>query len=315
MPVEAVAAAADTVVDAISATGAIEAVQSIELRPDIEGRLKEVLVREGTEVRRGTPLFKVDDGELIHQVARLEAERDLAQQAVKRARDLIVQEALSPADLDAAEANARSTQAQYELQKLRLERTVVRAPFSGIVGERLVSVGDYVTTSTHLTTLQTVDPQRAAFQVPERYADRLAERQQVTFRVAAVNKEFTGTVDFVDPVVQLPSRTINVKARVNNPARDLKPGMFVEASLATGVRTDAVVIPEDAILPLEGATYVWVVAEDKAARRAVELGVRTPGFVEVRSGLEAGEVVVVGGLERLRDGAPVMAMMVERERR
>jgi membrane fusion protein (multidrug efflux system) len=313
MPVEAIAAVADTVVDAISATGAIEAVQSIELRPDIEGRLKEVLVREGTEVRRGTPLFKVDDGELIHQVARLEAERDLAQQAMKRARDLIEQEALSPADLDEAEANARSTQAQYELQKLRLERTVVLAPFSGIVGERLVSVGDYVTTSTRLTTVQTVDPQRAAFQVPERYADRLAEGQRVTFRVAAVAKEFTGTVDFVDPVVQLPSRTITVKARVNNPARDLKPGMFVEASLATGVRTDAVVIPEDAILPLEGATYVWVIAEDKAARRAVELGVRTPGFVEVLEGLEAGEVVVVGGLERLRDGVPVMAMMVERD--
>jgi membrane fusion protein (multidrug efflux system) len=313
MPVEAVAAAADTVVDAISATGAIEAVQSIELRPDIEGRLKEILVREGTEVRRGTPLFKVDDGELIHQVARLEAERDLAQQAVKRARDLIEQEALSPADLDAAEANARSTQAQYELQKLRLERTVVLAPFSGIVGERLVSLGDYVTTSTRLTTLRTVDPQRAAFQIPERYAERLDEGQQVTFRVAAVNKEFTGTVDFVDPVVQLPARTITVKARVNNPARDLKPGMFIEASLATDVRADAVVIPEDAILPLEGATYVWVVADGKAQRRAVKLGIRTPGFVEVTDGLDAGEVVVVGGLERLRDGAPVMTMMVERQ--
>ncbi len=170
------------------------------------------------------------------------------------------------------------------------------------------------TTNTRLTTLQTVDPQRAAFQIPERYADRLAEGQRVTFRVAAVNKEFTGVVDFVNPVVRLPARTITVKARVNNPARNLKPGMFIEASLATDVRADAVIIPEDAILPLEGATYVWVVTEEQAAsRRAVELGVRTPGFVEILKGLEAGEVVVVGGLERLRDGVPVMAMMVERQ--
>ncbi len=312
IPVEAVAAVTDTVADAISATGAIEAVESIELRPEIEGRLTEIMVREGTEVTVGTPLFKVDDAELIHQVARLEAERDLAQQAVARARELIGQEALSPADLDEAEANARSTQAQYELQKLRLERTVVLAPFAGIVGERLVSVGDYVTTGTRLTTLQTVDPQRAAFQIPERYAERLARGQRVRFRVAAVNREFTGTVDFVDPVVQLPARTITVKARVRNPRRDLKPGMFIEANLTTEVRADAVVIPEDAILPLEGATYVWVVAEGAASRRQVGLGVRTPGFVEVLEGLEAGEVVVVGGLERLRDGAPVTVTMVER---
>ncbi len=313
MPVEVAVARTDTVVDAIAASGQIEAVQSVELRPAVEGRLVRILVREGAEVARGAPLFKVDDGELKAQVARAAADRDLARQALERTRELFRQRASSQADLERAEATARSTQAQLDLLALRLERTTVRAPFAGVAGQRFVSVGDYVTTDTRLLALQTVNPQRAVFQVPERYADELRVGQQVVFRVAALpGKEFTGTVDFVDPVVRLPGRTITVKARVPNPRRELQPGMFIEARLATAVRPRAVVIPEDAVLPLQGASYVWVVKDAKATRRQVGLGVRTPGFVEARSGVDSGEQVVVGGQERLSEGMPVVARVVER---
>lgn len=310
--VEVVAARTDTVVDAILSTGAIEAVQSIELRPEVQGRLTEILVREGTEVRAGAPLFKVDDAELRALVAQLTAERDRALQALERTKSLIEQNAASEADLEDAEAAARSRDAQLELQQVRLERTVVRAPFSGVVGERFVSLGDYVSNATRLTTLQTVDPQRVAFQVPERYAERLAVGQEVTFSVAAVERPFSGVVDFVDPVVQVPARTITVKARVPNRDRLLRPGMFVEARLATEVRPEAIVIPEDAVLPVEGTSIVWVAADGVVQRRQVELGVRTPGFVEIRDGIAAGEQVVVGGLQRLFDGAPVSPVPVER---
>ena len=310
--VEVVTARSDTVVEAILATGTIEAVQSIELRPEVQGRLQSILVREGIEVAEGTPLFKVDDAELTALVAQLTAERDRAAQALQRTKELLAQNASSEADLEEAEANFRSREAQLDLQRVRLERTVVRAPFGGVVGERFVSLGDYVTSATPLTTLQTVDPQRAAFEVPERYAERLARGQEVQFTVAAVDREFKGTVDFVDPVVQIPARTILVKARVRNRDRLLKAGMFVDVRLSTEVRADAVIIPEDAVLPLEGGDFVWVVADGVVTRRAVELGVRTPGFVEIRSGVIVGEPVVVGGLQRLFEGAPVMATEVER---
>jgi membrane fusion protein (multidrug efflux system) len=304
----------DTVVETIRATGQIEAIQSIELRPEVSGRLVRILVREGSEVTAGTSLFKVDDAELEAQVARLEAERDLASQALARTRELLARDASSEADLEQAEANARSTEAQLRLQQVRLNRTVVRAPFGGVLGERLVSLGDFVTSSTSLTTLQTVDPHRAAFQVPERYARRLSPGQEVSFRVAAVpDRTFTGVVDFVDPVVRLPGRTITVKARVPNSDRTLKPGMFIEALLVTEVRPDAVIVPEDAILPLQGVDYVWTVsAEGTASRVEVEIGVRTPGYVEVSRGLEPGTQVVVGGMERLGEGVPVAPNLVDR---
>jgi membrane fusion protein (multidrug efflux system) len=313
MPVEVVVARSDTVVDAILATGQIEAVQSIELRSDIEGRIAAILVREGSPVSRGQPLIQVDDAELKAEVARAEAERDLARQSLTRTRELLSQKASSQSELERAEATGRSTEAQYQLLKVRLDRTTVRAPFSGVTGRRLVSLGDYVTTSDGLMTLQTVSPQRAVFQVPERYADRLKVGQQVTFRVAALpGREFSGRVDFVDPVVQLPGRTITVKARVPNPRGELRSGMFIEVRLETETRPTAVVIAEDAVLPLQGANFVWVIDDGKATRRQIDLGVRTPGFVEARTGVEAGEQVVVGGQERLSEGAPAAPTVVDR---
>ena len=313
MPVEAAAARSDTVVDAILATGQIEALQSIELRPDVEGRLIQILVREGSLVSRGTPLFKIDDAELKAQVDQITAERDLARQSLNRTRDLLSQKASSQSELERAEATMRSNEAQLDLLKVRLDRTLVRSPFAGVMGQRSVSLGDYVTTDTKLAALQTVSPQRAAFQVPERYADQLKVGQQVSFRVASLpGRTFTGKVDFVDPIVQLPGRTITVKARVPNPRRELQSGMFIEARLATAVRPDAVIIPEDAVIPLQGTNFVWVVAEGKASRRQVELGVRTPGFVEIKKGVENAEQVVVGGQERLAEGAPVQAKLVDR---
>ncbi|NOT06718.1 MAG: efflux RND transporter periplasmic adaptor subunit [Gemmatimonadales bacterium] len=314
VPVEVVLVRADTVIDAITATGQIEPIQSIQLRPEVDGRLVEILVREGVEVAQGTPLFRVDDAELKAQVARAQADRDLAQQALTRTRALLADKAAATADVERAEAQMRSTQAGLDLLQVRLDRTVVRAPFAGVTGQRLASLGDYVNNQTRLITLQTVNPQRAAFQVPERYADQLKVGQRVLFRVAALqSRDFIGTVDFVDPLVQLPSRTITIKALVANPKRELQAGMFIEARLETATRPTALVVPEDAVSPFAGAMYVWVVKDDKAERREVTLGVRTPGYVEIVRGLELGEQVVVGGTDRLQPSAAVKPTVVNRD--
>ena len=315
MPVEVAAAIRDTVVDAIAATGQIEAIQSIELRPEVSGRITDLLVREGQEVGAGTALFKVDDAELKAQVAQAEAERQLARQALERTKQLIAQNASSTSDLEQAEAKSRGADANYDLLKTRLDRTMVRAPFAGVIGRRLVSIGTYVSPQTPLITLQSVNSQHASFDVPERYADRLRRGQLVSFQVAALpGKNFSGEVVFVDPVVSLPGRTILIKARVPNNEHQLQAGMFIEARLATNIRPNAVVVPEDALLPMQGATFVWVVKDAKASQRQVTVGVRTAGWAEVQSGVEAGDQVVVGGLERLFPNAPVMARVVERHR-
>lgn len=303
----------DSVVDAIVATGEVEAMQQIALRPEVEGRVVELLFREGQRVGANQALIKIDDAELKAQVERARADRDLAQQALTRTRQLVEDRAAAPADLERAEAQSRVAQASLDLLELRLERTTVRAPFAGVVGQRSVSLGDYVNSQRELLMLQTVSPVRATFNVPERYAADLALGQSVAFRVAALaGRTFTARVDFVDPVVTLPGRTIAVKAVAQNADGALQPGMFTEVRLATDVRANALVIPEEAIAPTASGAFVWVVADGKATRREVRLGVRTPGFVEVREGLSDHEQVVVGGIDRLFEGATVNATVVER---
>lgn len=306
MPVDVDSARRQPVVDAVRATGRIEALQAIELRPDEQGRITELLFQEGQLVARGTPLVRIDDAMLRASAERAKADRDLARQQLDRVRRLREQNASSPADLERAEAAARSAEAALTMLELQVERTTVRAPFAGVVGQRFVSTGDYVTTQSRLLTLQTVDPQRAVIEVPERYAVSLRQGQTVEFTVAAQpNRVFRAIVDFIDPVVQNENRTIVVKGRAPNPNRALRPGMFIEARLATSTRPNAIVVPEDAVQPLRAANVVWVVADGKASRRVVQLGIRSQGIVEIVNGVNAGEMVVVGGLERMGEGLPV----------
>jgi membrane fusion protein (multidrug efflux system) len=308
MPVDVDSVRQRNVVDAVRATGRIEAVQAVELRPDEQGRVTGLLFQEGQIVATGTPLVRIDDAMLRAQAERAKADRDLARQQLERMRRLREQNASSPADLERAEAAGRSAEAALAILELQIARTTVRAPFAGVVGQRFVSTGDYVTTDTRLLTLQTVDPQRAVIEVPERHAVRLRRGQTVEFTVAAEpRRTFRAVVDFIDPVVQDTNRTIVVKARAPNADRVLRPGMFIEARLATATRAGAIVVPEDAVQPLRTANVVWAVADGKAHRRVVQLGVRTQGVVEILSGVQAGEQVVVGGLERMAEGMPVAA--------
>ena len=307
MPVDVDTARVRPIVDAVRATGRIEAVQAVQLRPDEQGRITALLFQEGQFVAKGTPLVRIDDAVLRAQAERADADRDLANQQLARVRKLREQNAAPPADLERAEAAARSANAALSLLQVQIARSMVRAPFSGVVGQRFVSVGDYVTTQSPLLTLQTVDPQRAVIEVPERHAASLRQGQTVEFTVAAEpQRKFAARVDFIDPVVDNANRTITVKGLAANRDRLLKPGMFIEARLATAVRSNAVVIPEDAVQPLRTSNIAWVVDNGKASRRVVQLGVRSAGFVEVLSGVKAGEMVVVGGLERMGEGMPLM---------
>jgi membrane fusion protein (multidrug efflux system) len=306
MPVDVDTARRDVVIDAVRATGRIEAVQAVELRPDAEGRITELLFQEGQSVAEGTPLIKIDDALLRAQAERARAERDLSQQQLERVRRLRSQNASTPADLERAEANERSAVAALALLELQIERTTVRAPFSGVIGQRFVSAGDYVTSGSRLLTLQTVDPQRAVIEVPERHAGDLRRGQTIEFTIAArPERVFRAQVEFIDPVVQDANRTIVMKARAANADGALRPGMFIEARLATATRPNAIVVPEDAIQPLRTANVVWTVVDGKASRRVVQLGARAQGRVEIVSGVNAGELVVVGGVDRMAEGMPV----------
>ena len=306
MPVDVAPVTVGDIVDEVRATGRIEAEHTVSLKPDEQGRIVELLFREGQQVEAGAPLVRIDDAMLKAQRERASADQNLAKQQLDRARRLRADNASTPADLERAEAAAKSADAAVALLDLQLARTTVRAPFKGVIGQRLVSPGDYVTTSTSLLAMQTTDPQRAIIEVPERHAAALKRGQTIEFSVAAhPGRTFRAQVEFIDPQVQTEGRAIVVEANAPNADNALKAGMFIEARLATATRSSALIVREDAIQPLRTANIVWVVTDGKAARRIVQLGSRSNGFVEILSGVKAGEQVVVGGLERMGDGMAV----------
>ena len=306
MPLDLDSARLGTVTDAIRATGRIEAIQAVELRPDAQGRVIELLFTEGQTVAEGAPLVRIDAALLEAQAERAAADHELARQQLERVRRLRADNAASPADLERAEASAQSAEAALNVLRIQIARSSVRAPFAGVVGQRFVSVGDYVTSASPLLTLQTTDPQHAVIEVPERYAGDLRIGQVVEFTVAAqAGRTFRAVVEFIDPVVQARTRTIVVKARAPNPGRLLKAGMFIESEVAIGERS-AVIVPEDAIQSLRTGNVAWAIVDGRASRRVVELGTRWRGMVEIVSGVQAGELVVVGGLERLAEGMAVV---------
>jgi membrane fusion protein (multidrug efflux system) len=298
----------------------MEAEAQITVKAESPGRVVSIPAREGTRVDVGQLLLVLDTTKLSAElevaeaaVARAETESRNLRRRLDRNRQLLEEGAISPqtfddieAQTETAEAVLRESRARLELARERLDDATVEAPFAGQVGERTVDVGDYLAVGDPLFVLVDDDPLEIDFPVPERYVGRIREGAPVDFRVRSLpGRTFVGQVVFVSPVVDTETRTVTVKARVPNTESELRAGQFGEVRLELGLRPEAVVVPEAAIVPGRTEDAVYLVEGDTARRRVVTLGTRTVGRIEVVSGVEAGDTVVVAGQQRLSDGVPV----------
>jgi membrane fusion protein (multidrug efflux system) len=289
----------------VEAVGTTRARQAIEIVPLDDGRLEELLFEPGDRVAAGQVLARLDAdiqrADLAEAVASLE-EKDLA---LERARTLRNTAAVAQATIDQLIAERAAEQARVDRAERRLADREIKAPFAGVVGLRGVDVGSRVSDATVLTTLDDLAEMEIGFQLPERLFARIRPGQPVTARAAAFpGREFTGTIRTIDSRIDRTARSFEVRAALPNPDLVLPAGMFVHLEVVLEER-NALVVPEGAVV-VEGETvYVFVVEDARARRRDVTLGQREPGFVEVTAGLEGGDMVVVEGIGRLRDGAPV----------
>jgi membrane fusion protein (multidrug efflux system) len=307
-----------------ASVGTLEAEQRVELRAEVEGVVAAIPVAEGAVVGRGETLVRLDARELAAQVeaaeaaaARAETEAENLRVRLERNRGLLEAGAISPQALDDLEssydaARARTAEAEANLRITRrgLEKAVVRAPFAGRVGARDVYVGDYLQEGDVLMEVVDDDPLRVEFDLPEEYLGRVEPGSPVTVSARSLpGRELAGRVAFVAPRVSPETRTVGIEAEVPNPEGLLTPGQFVEVSIELELRPDAVVVPEEAVVPRGGENFLFVVADGTAELREVRLGERVPGRVEVTSGVEAGERVVVAGQQKIQDGSAVEARL------
>ena len=230
----------------------------------------------------------------------------LAQSKYQRAVDLAKQNFISGQAKDEAENNLRVAEAAVALADARLAKTEIKAPFGGMIGLRVVSVGDYVKEGADVVNLEAIDPLKVDFRVPEIYLSQVQVGQTLNVALDALpGKTYDGKVIAVNPLIDAAGGSIVIRAQVRNSDTALRPGMFARVTLITRDEKDALVIPEQAIVPQGDEQFVFRVVDGKVARVKVDIGQRRDSHVEVLKGLTRDDVVVTAGQLKLRDGMPV----------
>lgn len=306
LPVKVATVRRDTVTEAVTAVGTLLANESVVIRPEIDGRIEAIHFQEGQLVRKGDKLVSLDAAEVEAQLTSAIAAANLNRSRLKRAEELFEKKFISAQALDEARENLNQTNAREAEIRAKLAKTVIRAPFEGVTGLRQVSPGAYAKAGQDVARLEGIGTLKLDFRVPEAYLRQIRTGQVLTVVVDAYPGEsFSGSIYAIEPAVDEATRTVLLRARLPNPGVRLKPGMFARVSLVLAQRENALVVPEQAIVPRGDGRFVFRVVDGKAVLTKVETGLRRPGEVEISAGLEAGQAIVADGQLRLQDGAAV----------
>jgi membrane fusion protein (multidrug efflux system) len=310
MPVEVAEVHPRVVRDQFRALGSIESDENIEIVSELSARVVSLPFSEGQPVETGALIAQLDDREIGAEAERTQAQADQAQSNYDRAQKLSAQGVTSAQELEDSKTALRVAEAAASLAKVRLDKTRIRAPFPGLVGVRRVSRGAYLREGAVITDLTRVDEMKVTFAAPERFARQLQPGIAVELRTPAFPGEaFGGKLSVVDPVVDPNTRTLRLVAKIPNPGARLRPGMSADVSVTLAERTQALVVPDEAVFAQGNQNFVYVVkADSTVALTAVELGTRDSMQVEIVRGIEAGARVIRTGHQKLFPGAHVMPM-------
>jgi len=304
--VEATKVATVKLPQGISAVGSLRSDEAVVLRPEVAGRVAQIGFREGERVAKGQLLVKLDDSVQLADVARARANLTLSKTKHERSEDLRNKGFLSAQALDETLNNLKVAQADAELMEARIGKTAIRAPFSGTIGLRQVSVGDYVKEGQDMVNLESIDPLKVDFRVPELALSQVKDGQTIQITLDAIpDKAYDGKVFAINPLIDANGRAIVIRAQVPNKDGKLRPGMFARVRLFTSGNQDTMVVPEEALFPVGDEKYVYKVVDGKAARQKIVIGQRREGRVEVTEGLGPDDMVVTAGALKLREGAAV----------
>jgi membrane fusion protein (multidrug efflux system) len=304
--VEAAPVKLSTVRRQIEAVGSLRSNESVILRPEISGRVTEILFDEGQQVRKGMPLVRLDAAIARAQLEQAKASLVLSKANHERAEDLYRRGAGTQRARDEAVSKLRADEASLSLAQATLDKATLVAPFDGIIGLRKISVGDYVNPGQDLVNLENIEQLKVDFRVPEIYSMQLKVGQTVRINLDAIpNSAYDGAVYAIDPAYDPNGRAIILRARLPNRDGMLRSGMFARVTLLVEERDQAIVVPETALVPIAGDQFIYRVVEGKAVLTKIKIGQRRRGQVEVVEGLERDAVIVTEGAVKLRDGTAV----------
>lgn len=291
--------------DNLSLSGSIEANEQIDVRSEVSGIVESINFNEGTMVAKGQVLFKVNDIELRAQLAQAQTAQGLASENERRAKLLLQKEAISQEEYDIASADFKSAKAQSQLISAQIAKTTVRAPFSGKIGLRSISKGTYVTPTTVIAKLINTSQLKITFSIPEKYASQMKVDGTLSFTTAGSSEKFTAKIYAIEPEIEVATRTLRLRAIAANPEGKLYPGTFANVTLPLDNISDALLVPTEALIPIQNGKKLFVSQQGKAKEVIVKTGARTDKDILITSGLKAGDTVLTTGVMTLKDGMPV----------
>ncbi|MFI5446184.1 efflux RND transporter periplasmic adaptor subunit [Polaromonas sp. UC242_47] len=311
--VEAARVELTRLVDDAQAVGSLRSRRGVVLRPEVSGRITQLNFTDGQRVHKGQVLVQFDDQLQLAQVQQSQAELSIARANQKRNEELVAQNFVSQRSLDESAANLQVAEAKLSLAKATAARLKIVAPFDGIAGIRLVNVGDYLKDGSDIVNIEDIEAIYVDFRLPERFHSKVKRDQTAVLDIDALpGRSYTAQIQAIDPLIDANGRSVGIRACIDNRQLQLRPGMFARVNTVFGVRENARVIPEEAIVPQGGKQFVIKLLEGpngqtrKTQRVEVKVGLRSPGKVEILQGLEAGDLIVATGQQRVqRDGTLV----------
>ena len=292
-------------IESVEAVGTARANEQVMITSKYSDLVEDVFFEDGQKVNKGAVLVKLNNEQELAKVNELEANLSESKAHLKRLSELLASRATSKSLVEQQEAKTKAVEAQLVSAKARLNDLTIRAPFSGVLGFREVSKGAYIDAGNTITSLDDLSVIKVDFHLPERLLTHLHVGQQISAQNTAYKaKKFIGKITAIDSRIDSSTRSIKVRANISNKAQKLHPGMLLNISVLLQ-KENILQLPESSIIPIENTHYVFTEKDGKAIRKAINIGRRHPGVVEVISGLIEGEQVVVEGALKLRDGSAV----------
>lgn len=299
--------------DILSLSGSIEANEQVELRSEVSGIAEKIFFAEGAKVSKGQVLVKINDIELRAQAGETATRQRLAAENERRAKLLLQKEAISQEEYDIASADFKTAQAQTQLINAQIAKTSIRAPFSGTIGLRNISPGTYVTPETLIASLVNSNQVKITFSIPEKYASQVKVNSKVDFTIAGSNEKYQAQIYALEPSIEVTTRTLKVRALAQNPQGKLIPGTFANVTLPLDKINDALLVPTQAIVPVQNGKKIFIAQGGMAKEVMVQTGARTQKDVLVLTGLKPGDTVLTTGLLTLKNDSPVKTVVTNKK--
>ncbi|MFN3760154.1 MAG: efflux RND transporter periplasmic adaptor subunit [Algoriphagus aquaeductus] len=311
LPVSVVKLQKEALSNQLQVSGTILPNEAVDLKPEISGLVTRINFKEGQYVTKGTPLVYLNDDELQAQFQRLQYTQKLFETQENRQKQLLAREAISQEEYDIVLNQFNTALSDIKLVEAQLQKTVIRAPFNGILGLRQISEGSVINSANVIVSIVNIDPIKIEFSIPERYSSQVSVGAPIFFSSESSAEEVQGRVYAFEPQIDAATRTIKLRAESPNKGGKFLPGMFVKIRFVLEVKEDALMVPAESVIPELSGYKVFVVGADgKAEQRMIEIGTRTDTHVQILSGLNEGDMVLTTGVMQVRQGMPIQPNQV-----